>query len=163
MAETEYVPRYYVDVDEDANEQRSVKAMIADRRCTVCRQGDTTESVMAAKTKDLVKRIADQCLDAEDFLLPDTPLMEGIFRVILAGGNKPKTAEQVSEDLSKRWAMSAYPRDLSPAVIKRVLDYSGTYSIAVTPPPEPEAEPPTDIAAEKVVEVAEESKEKEEG
>ena len=140
MAETEYVPRYYVDVDEAANEHRSVKAMIADRRCTVCRQGDTAESVMAAKTNDLVKRIANQCLDAEDFLLPDTPLMEGIFRVILAGGNKPTTAEEVSEELSKRWAMSAYPRDLSPAVIKRVLDHSESYSIAVTPPSEAKEE-----------------------
>ena len=64
-----------------------------------------------------------------DYLLPDTPLKEAIFRIILANGNEPMDARQISEILSERWAMSAFPRRLEPPVIDRLLKNSGNYCI----------------------------------
>ena len=75
-----------------------------------------------------------------DFLLPDTPLKEAIFRVILAHGNEPMTAEDISEILTERWAMTAYPRDVTPQVIQRLLENSETYCIIKVPEPEDEEE-----------------------
>ena len=134
MAKTDGMTRYYVDVKEDTGQRRSAKAMIADRKCSICRQADTTESIMAETANIIIKQITTQCSKTQDFLLPDTPLIEGIFRIILAGGNKPISADEISKELLDRWSMSAYPRDLSPVVVKKVLDRNESYSIIAKAP-----------------------------
>ena len=151
MDEAENEARYYIDVEGAASEGRNIAAIIAQRRCYACQQEDSEEPEQVSNAGGYIKRIAQQCSGTDDYLLPDTPLKEGMFRVILAGGNEPITAEQVSEALSERWAMSPYPRDLSPGAIGRVLDHSESYSIKMVPLPETEPEPveadPTETAA----------------
>jgi len=139
MEETDKGRRYSIDL-EGAGGHRSVSALIAGRRCFACRAADTEDSVPTSDPKNYIKQIAKQCVDTSDYLLPDTPLKEAIFRVLLAGGNKLMTAEQVSETLLSRWAMSAYPRDLSSTVIGILLDNSPSYCIAALPEPSPEKE-----------------------
>ena len=141
MVDDESVARYYIDLDGAVIQNRSVSAMIAERRCYVCQQEDAGEPMQDTDPKGLIDRIAKQCSQTDDYLLPDTPLKEGIFRIILAGGNKPMTADNISEELTARWAMSTYPRDLSSGVISRVLEHAQSYCVAVISPPEPEPEP----------------------
>jgi len=138
MEETEKAHRYVIDLDTADGDNRSLAATIAWRKCYACRQGDTDESVLASDPREHLAQIAKQCSDTPDYLLQDTPIKEAIFRVILAGGNEPATAEKVSGDLMSRWAMSAYPRELSPAVIGKLLDHSQGYSIVKVPDPDPE-------------------------
>ena len=52
-----------------------------------------------------------------------------MFRVILAGRNKPMTTEEISPILTEKWAMSPFPRDLSPKVLERLLDNCESYCI----------------------------------
>ena len=139
MEETVNARQYSIDL-EGAGGHRSVSALIAGRRCYACRSADTEDSVPTADPQKHIKQIAKQCSDTSDYLLPDTPLKEAIFRVLLAGGNKFMAAEQVSETLLSRWAMSAGPRDLSPTVIGILLDNSPSYCIAALPEPSPEKE-----------------------
>ena len=148
MDENENAPRYIVDLESTNDHRHSVSALIASRRCYSCRQGDTTESLQDSHAQDHVKQIAQQCANTSDYLLPDTTLMESIFRVILAGGNEPKTAEEISEELSSRWTMSAYPRNLSAKVIGRLLKYSEVYLITALPIPEPGTEVGTEESAD---------------
>lgn len=150
MEETDKARRYSIDLERARGQRRSVSAMIAGRRCFACRQADTEESVPTSDPQDHITQIAKQCADTSDYLLPDTPLKEALFRVLLAGGNEPMTAEQVSEALLSRWAMSAYPRDLSATVIGILLDNSSNYCIAALPEPPPEAE--KDVKAQPKVE-----------
>ena len=149
MEESPKARSYFIDIEGASASNRSLPALIAARKCYACRQGDTDESVMASDPQDHMDRIVEMCSDTADYLLPDTPIREAIFRVLLAGGNEPQTAEQVSASLSERWAISAYPRDLSPTVLGRILDHSETYAITAVPepePPEPEDEDvPEDI------------------
>ena len=77
----------------------------------------------------LIDLIVSSSSQQTDYLLPDTPLKEALFRLILAGGNEPVTAVELSDTLSARWAMSAYPRDLSPHVINRLLESGANYCI----------------------------------
>ena len=132
--------QYYVDLEGAKERGRSIAVTIAGRRCYVCQQGDTHKSVVESDPQDHIDRIVEQCSETSDYLLPDTPLREALFRVILANGNRMITAEEISEDLSERWAMSTYPRDLSPKVIGRILDHSESYSITSYVEPEPEVE-----------------------
>ena len=157
MEETAEVTRYFVDLEGADAHRRSMSMIIAGRKCHACRQADTAESVADSDPQEHIARIAEQCASTADYLLQDTPLKEATFRELLVGGNQPMSAAEVSEALSARWTISAYPRDLSPGVIGRLLDHSETYSIVAIPPPVEESDEEGEPPVEKDVESAEEN------
>ncbi len=138
MEESTKPREYLIAVDEASSADSSLAAVIAARRCYESRQTDIDEIAADADPGPYIGRIASHCADTSDYLLPDTPLKEAIFRELLAGGNKPRTAEDISEALSRRWAMATYPRDISPEVIGRLLEHGQGYGIAAVPIDEPE-------------------------
>lgn len=135
-------PRYYIDLDGAAEHGRSMVAIVAARKCYEHRS--VADSTGDSKPDEHVKEIAGHCADTTDYLLPDTPLKEAIFRLLLAGENKETTAAEVSQGLEARWAMSSYPRNISQYVIGRLLANSSSYGIVAVPEQEPE--PPAEIA-----------------
>ena len=141
-------PEYLIDVVEADQDGRAIALVIASKRCYMDQQADDEPPTRSSDPKSFIRRIASHCASTEDYLLPDTPLKDAIFRVMLAGGNVPTTPESISEILSEKWAMTAYPRDISPSVIQRLLDNSQAYSIFRIP--EPEAEEPEEVVAVEV-------------
>lgn len=119
---------YVIDLN-DKKTTRDLATLVAARKCYECKQMDTSESVMGSEPREHLERIAEHCKDTADYLLPDTPLKESIFRVMLAGSNEPVTADEVSQALSGIWTASSYPRNLSPDVIGRLLDHADQYAI----------------------------------
>ena len=130
--------RYFVDITE--NDGGPVALLISDRRNYLAQQHDTIEEAAAADPMLMIDQVAAQSSDA-DYLLPDTPLKEAVFRVILANRNEPMSSEEISEELKRRWTMSAYPRNLSASVVERLLGSMYSYSIAAVAPEEPEPDP----------------------
>lgn len=126
--------KYYVVLERKG--ASSVSLLISDRRDFMSQQHDSIEESASADPKDLIKQIASESASGPDYLLPDTPLKEATFRVLLAHKNKPMTAAQISEELGNRWSMSPYPRDLSPTVIERLLQHMDPYAIGRIAPPE---------------------------
>lgn len=133
------VTRYYVEVKEARDHGKAIKPMIVSRMGYVLQQSLTADVIDEMEAEDLIQQVAYQVADNQDFLLPDTPLKEALFRVILANDNRPMTAEEVSHVLEGKWSLSPYPRDISPLVIDRLLANSDTYCIAAIPP-EPKEE-----------------------
>ena len=140
LEQTENARSYYIDFEKADELHRSLSTMIAATKCYVCKQADTDESIMASEPQEHIDRIVEMCSDTSDYLLPDTPLKEAIFRVMLAEGTREITAVEISEILTARWAVSTYPRDLSPKVIGRLLGNSDSYCISAVLEPEPEPE-----------------------
>jgi hypothetical protein len=138
MEENAKAAQYYVDVEGAAQSNRSASVLIAARKCHTCRQGDTEETIVTSDPQEHAARIVEHCMHTADYLLPDTPLKEAIFKIILASGNEPKTAEEISEELAARWAMGNYPRNHSAEVIGRILEHSKSYCITSVREPEPE-------------------------
>ena len=140
---------YYIDVDSAGDHGRAIKPMIVSRMGYIMRQSLTADVVDDMDAEDLIQQVAYHAADDRDFLLPDTPLKESVFRVLLANENRPMTAEQVSKILEDKWSLSPYPRDTSPKVIERLLASVGdTYCFVAVPLPEEdetetEAEPTT--------------------
>lgn len=134
-------PSYYIDLD-GAGHGRSMVAVVAARKCYEHRS--VADSTGDSKPSEHVKEIAGHCADTADYLLSDTPLKEAVFRMLLAGGNKETTAEEVSQGLEARWAMSSYPRNISPDVVGKLLANSNSYGIVAVEEPElpAEIEPP---------------------
>ena len=49
--------------------------------------------------------------------------------MILSGRNQPMTPEEINEVLAKKWASAVYHRDVSPRVLRRLLNRSEFYSV----------------------------------
>ena len=152
-------PEYLIEVAQTDQDSRAIGLVIASRRCYVDQQADDTPPTLSSDPKVFIKRIVSHCAATEDYLLPDTPLKDAIFSVMLAGGNVPTTPESISEILSEKWAMTAYPRDVSPKVIQRLLDNSEAYGIFKISDPEAEEPEEEEVVA---IEDAEESTQVEE-
>ncbi len=128
------LPRtYFISADAAS---RSLSVLISSRQCYMCRQELEDEQITAADPQDFMETVSAHCSREQDYLLPDTPMKESIFRVLLAHGNEPMSAEQISDVLEEKWAMTPFPRDTSPQVIQRLLDDSGYYCISPAPSPE---------------------------
>ena len=127
--ETESYPMFVISEEQAARIGAALPLMIAGRLGYMDRQALEEEPTPDSDIQPYIDLIVASSSHDADYLLPDTPLKEALFRLILANGNQPMTADQISETLTQRWAMSAYPRNLSPHVINRILENSANYCI----------------------------------
>ena len=127
--ETESNRMFVISEEHAASIGAALPLMIANRLGYMDRQALEEDPTADSDIQPLIDLIVVSSSNDADYLLPDTPLKEALFRIILANGNEPMTAEQISEILNERWAMSAYPRNLSPHVIDRLLENSANYCI----------------------------------
>ena len=124
-----YAP-YHINVAGAEASRRSLSLLIY--RCLpyMDRQHYEESDVVAADPEDLINEVADRCADDAEFLLPDTPMKDAIFRVLLQNRNEPMDAPEISAVLTEKWEMTPFPRDTSPTVIQRLLDNSAYYCVA---------------------------------
>ena len=116
-----------------ANEQnRSLPALLTSRLDYVTQGGVDQNPSADSDIAPILDLLANVSSTKDDYLLPDTPLKEAIFRVILANKNKPMSANEISEQLSNRWSESTNSRNISANVIERLLTNSQTYCISAT-------------------------------
>ena len=127
--ETEGYRRFFISEERAASNGAALPLLIANRLGYLDRQGLEEEPTADSEVQPLIDLIIASSSHDADYLLPDTPLKEALFRILLANGNEPMSAEEISGILSERWAMSAYPRNLSPHVINRLLENSANYCI----------------------------------
>ena len=76
-----------------------------------------------------LQEIARCCSKKEDYLADWMPLMEVMFRTLLAGGNKPRTAEEIHQELSAHLETRTYSRVLPLHWVERMLSGSNQYGI----------------------------------
>ena len=122
--EDSQLAKYFVDANLAEVSRQNLPVLVSGRLCYMCRQNYDYATIATTDTWVFVQAIVSHCTGEQDYLLPDTPLKEAIFRVLLA--SEPIDAEQISEVLNKKWSMSAYPRNISASVIERLLN-SGLY------------------------------------
>ena len=115
--------KYAIDLNDDSH--RSVALIIADRRDYAVKQSSDMQNVL----KELVKDISVKAIDSPEYLLPDMPLKEAVFRSVLANKNKPISAVAISQKLKNSWPVNTYPRDISPKVIQSLLENMTEYPI----------------------------------
>ena len=129
--------KYSIDLNDDSH--RSVAMIIADRRDYAVKQSDNMENVLSSNLKELVKDISVKAIDSQEYLLPDMPLKEAVFRAVLANKNKPISAVAISQKLKNSWPVNTYPRDISPKVIQSLLENMNDYPIRKIIPAEPQS------------------------
>ena len=119
---------YYVIDEEMAEEEgRTLETLLLSRRCSSCRaQMGEKKSITPAKKQ--MGEIAKCCAKVEDFLSPGMPLRELVFRLLLKGGNKPKSINDLHYALTEDLAWPTHPMNISVDALKRILDLDEYYS-----------------------------------
>ena len=134
--ETESYRMFAISEEHAAGIGAALPLMIANRLGYLDRQALEEDPTADSDIQPIIDLIVASSSHDADYLLPDTPLKEALFRVILANGNEPMSADRISQILNERWAMSAYPRNLSPHIIDRLLENSSNYCIVPVEDPE---------------------------
>ena len=112
---------YVIDPDRAREFKRSPGAIFLSRRCPECQErledkwADTPEATQ-------IKEIVKCCATKNDYIRPDMPMQEIIFREILATGNKAISLEQLHYLVTDKWYTPTNPRNIRVSSLKKVLD-----------------------------------------
>ena len=120
---------YFIDMNWYQEQGRSFTLLATSRLCPSSQKKKIPKSETA-----LLNTLKQCCSKWEGFVTPSMPLLEEIFRLFLANGNKPLALEQIQEKLQERLSDSSEPRDLSIPKLKRIIEKDRYYGLKpVTP------------------------------
>lgn len=119
-------PRWFIDFDWYQQSNRSLFTLTQHCLCPKCR-----ERLVAGKTEisasDLLSTIRDCCSQDPEFINSRLPVMESVFRLILANGNRPLDLEELGDRLRERLGGDTYRT--SPEVLSRLLGNDRYYGL----------------------------------
>ncbi len=121
--------RYAIHMDAFEAAGLSFAFTVRNRRCWQCQQTLDDMETPIGDAAEHMREIASCCSGKPDYLLPGTPLTEAVFRLLLANGNQPLTAEEIRGGLSVAWASVLYMKDLSDDLLVRLVEGENMYAI----------------------------------
>ncbi len=148
MEQTEETkPRFYIDLKRYDEEHRSFRAMAQTRLCEACKAklgSETQERVPAIDPRtgrvvfemrsvpfaqNPMSVIRSCCSKKRDYITPETPLAEALFRVFLATSNQPMDVDRIREELGNYVAMSERPHNYAPELVERIIRSDRYYGL----------------------------------
>ena len=121
--------QYQINLDKSVNLNRSLEHLFRSMLCKECMK--TFQPDESKANSALVKNIQKCCSKKPEYIHPGLPLKQAAYRTMLAKGNRPTTARQISDFLTDKWGESVYTRSITPAVVARLLETSVDYEIIV--------------------------------
>ena len=127
-------PAFVIDVSTFEKSGKSFPYALSSRICETCPGCETIAADEDSKPprtpSELMRHIAQNCSQQPDYLLSSTPITEAVFRLLIANSNRPMKLSKIQSDLSSAWSSVIYLKNLSDAVVKRMLDQPNEYFIA---------------------------------
>jgi len=80
-----------------------------------------------ASEADVLATIKDCCSKTPEFITGELPILESIFRLLLANGNKPMDLEEIGSQLSERRGGDATRTSVE--VLSRILESDRYYGL----------------------------------
>ena len=123
---------FRIDQERLAARGRSFQLLLLHRRCASC-WGSMVQRLdggRGIKAAEHLRRIAKHCSAAADFIHSEMPLMEAVFRLLLANSTKPMTVEEIYEALGEKWVDPVNPRIPSPQGVYSTLRSDTFYGIS---------------------------------
>jgi hypothetical protein len=139
--------RYYIDIGWYDQHDRSFRAVAQGRFCQSClgKIGTVTEErvpTVDKKTNRVVYEtreirygenpmavIRQCCSKQRNYITPETPLLEAVFRVFLANGNQPATLERIREQLGDWISLRDRPHNYAGELIERLIANDHRYGL----------------------------------
>jgi len=120
---------YVIDLERCRLLRRSPEQMLLQRRCPACR-ARLEEASKPRRPETHIRDIARCCSRKEDFITPDMPLLEIVYRTLLAAGNKPVRLRELHHRVTQEWATPSNPKNVSLEDLRRILDSDTYYGFA---------------------------------
>lgn len=76
-----------------------------------------------------MESLAEAAATSRGFVTSDTPLLEAVFRMLLAERNQPLALQELASLLRERFASGDLPRDISLPTLQRLLERQKAYGI----------------------------------
>ena len=128
MNETEdqEYPKYAIDLDWYRQKGRSLSVLLRSRIRLL--GGEDLERKLEGKgEKAILASLRRQQPNNPDFIPPDLPILEAIFRVYLKEGNQPLSPVDLKDRLMACWSDVGAYKDVEPPILKRLLDRDQYY------------------------------------
>jgi hypothetical protein len=121
--------KFHIDLTWWEKQHRDIRVLMRDLLCAECREN--VGNLLEPKIVDVVdpdtaevtrvdaiwEAIRACCSVRQDYITAETPLLDSVFRLFLANGNKPLSVQELYESLDKR----------PPETILRVLTKGQVY------------------------------------
>ena len=146
--------QFFIDIGWYEQHGRSFKAMAQGRFCPACQAKAGTVSqervpVVDKKSNRVVyevqdvgygdqpmKVIREHCAKERNYITPDTPVIEAIFRVFLATGNQPAAVERLREQLGDWISLRDRPHNYAAELLERLIRNDRRYGLREFEPAE---------------------------
>ena len=117
--------RWFIDLDWLEHNHRSFLVLAKGCLCPKCRERlEGGEKEISAA--DLLSTIKDCCSKTPEFITDRSPVLESIFRLLLANGNQPLDLERLGKKLAEGRGDS---RRTSAEVLSRLLESDQYYGL----------------------------------
>lgn len=120
---------YVIDLERCHLLGRSPDQMLLKRRCPACRARLAETSKFPSPERQ-IRDIARCCGRKDDFISPDMPLLEIVYRTLLAMENRPVRLRELHHRVTEEWATPSNPKSISLEDLRRILDRDAYYSFA---------------------------------
>ena len=118
--------QWCIELDWYQSNNRSFLTLAQGCLCQACRQRLKIEDG-GVSVADVMSSIKDCCSKTEGFITGELPILESIFRLLLANGNKPMDLEEIGNQLSERRGGDATRTSVE--VLSRVLESDRYYGL----------------------------------
>ena len=133
MNNDELKPLFTIDLGWYQEAGRSFSALARSRLCPACQKKHPP--IHSRTDSELLDAIRDCCSHKEGFITPYMPLLEMIFRILLANGAQPMGLEEIQELLRRKLNTFGEFRDTSTEILERLIkgdDYYGLRPVNIT-------------------------------
>ena len=115
--------RCCIDMDWYKEQERSFMLLATSRLCP------SSHKKLPKSEAGLLSTLKQCCSKWDGFLNQNMPLMEIVFRLFLANGNKPLSLEQIQTKLQHQLTDTLGSRDISIPRLKRIIDDDHFYGV----------------------------------
>jgi hypothetical protein len=120
------ISRWCIGLDWFQSNRRSFVTLAQECLCPACRERLKVDEREAPQDK-VLGAIKDCCSKTEGFITGELPIMESIFRLFLANGNKPMDLNEIRDQLSERRGGDATRTSVE--VLSRILGSDRYYGL----------------------------------
>ena len=126
LEDEEPLRQYSIDIESYRLQARSFITLASSRLCP----GPHDKKALKSEV-GILNTLKQCCSKKDDFMQPNSPLLEMVFRVFLANGNQPLTLEQLQERLQRIASSTSDTRDFSSDKLRRMIEADRYYGFGV--------------------------------
>ena len=119
--------RWFIDLDWFQQNERAFFVLARECLCPKCRERLKADEGEVPAT-ELLSTVRKCCSKEPGFITSNLPIMESVFRLLLAAGNRPIDIEELEKQLSELWGGGVYR--VSAEILSHLLSSDQYYGLS---------------------------------